>query len=226
MLNDCMADKGIRVNVSVGRKSFASFGLLVVGSLFLTAMSNRAAGTILTEYASDWGWLATAAIPSVSVIAVIYAIFGNRSALDWPKLGRTRWRNVLVVSALWIAAWLTGTIVAALSAGRWITYASGGPLVAAFVVFGPLGEELLFRGLLFERAHTIWQGSPAPAMWISTIAFSFHHVALASAPHGLAAAQVLFTIPMGFVFALLRERTGSIWPGFVLHVLTNLPAIF
>lgn len=226
MLNNCMADNGIRVKVSVGRKSFASFGLLVVGSLFLTAMSNRAAGTILTEHAPDWGWLATAAIPSALGIAVIYAIFGNRSALAWPKLERARWRNVLVVSALWIATWLTGSIVAAVRADGWITYASGGPLVAAFVVFGPLGEELLFRGLLFERARSIWRGSAVPAVWISTIAFSLHHVALASAPHGLAAAQILFTIPMGFVFALLRERTGSIWPCVVLHVLTNLPAIF
>lgn len=226
MLNDCTADQGIRVNVSVGRKSFAGFGLLVVGSLFLTAMSNRAAGSILNEHAPALGWLATAAIPSALVIAVLHALFGNRSALAWPELDRARWRNVVVVSALWLGAWLTGTILAAIIAGRWITYASGGPLVTAFVVFGPLGEELLFRGLLFERARHIWRDSAVPAVWISTIAFSLHHVALASAPHGLAAAQILFTIPMGFVFALLRERTGSIWLGLVLHILTNLPAIF
>jgi len=29
---------------------------------------------------------------------------------------------------------------------------------------------------------------------------------------------------MGVVFALLRERTGSLWPGLLVHVVTNLPS--
>ena len=110
--------------------------------------------------------------------------------------------------------------------GHWIVYARGWPAIAAFLVFGPLGEELLFRGIIFEKARAMWPGGPGPAICLSTAAFSLHHVELHAAPTGLAVAQIVFTIPMGIVFAILRERTRSIWPGFVVHVATNLLAAF
>ena len=95
----------------------------------------------------------------------------------------------------------------------------------AFLIFGPLGEELLFRGLVFGCARAIWPSSASTAVLSSTIAFSLHHIALHTAPRGFAMIQLLFTIPMGVVFALLRERTGSIWPGLLVHVATNLPSV-
>jgi len=96
--------------------------------------------------------------------------------------------------------------------------------VLAFLIFGPLGEELLFRGLVFGCARAIWPSSASTAVLSSTIAFSLHHIALHTAPSGFAIAQLLLTIPMGVVFALLRERTGSLWPGLLVHVVINLPS--
>jgi membrane protease YdiL (CAAX protease family) len=111
--------------------------------------------------------------------------------------------------------------------GYWPTYARGWPAIMAFIVFGPIGEELLFRGMIFERARRLWATSARPAIWISTIAFSLHHIQLHRLPlDGAALAQIGFTLPMRLVFAQLRERSGSLWPALVLHVATNLPFIF
>jgi membrane protease YdiL (CAAX protease family) len=201
------------------------FACLVLCSLVLTATTNYVIGTTLNIQAPDLSWIATAAIPSAMLIVILYAAFGNRDALRWPRLDSAVWQRMLGISAIWLSVWLAGSVVAAALAENRIRYADGFPLVAAFMLFGPAGEELLFRGLIFEKARVIWPMTAAPAMCISTAAFSLHHLALDAAPHGLAIAQLLFTIPMGFVFALLRERTGSILPGWLLHVATNFPAV-
>jgi membrane protease YdiL (CAAX protease family) len=213
---------------TIGRLRYATllpFACLVLCSLVLTAMTNHAVGTALTVHAPDMSWIASAAIPSALLITILYAVFGSRDAIRWPRLDSAVWRRVFGISAIWLSVWMAGSVVAAVLAGHWIHYATGFPLVAAFIVFGPAGEELLFRGLIFEKARVIWPTKAAPAMCISTAAFSLHHFALGAAPHGLALAQILFTIPMGFVLALLRERTGSILPGWLLHVATNVPAV-
>lgn len=203
-----------------------SLAALLACSLVLTAGVNRIAGAMLNLHGPNHAWIATAAIPSCLVIMLLYAMLGGRQALSWPQLELGLWRRVLFVSGTWLVAWGIGSVVVAVKAGYWVTYAKGLPLILAFLVFGPLGEELLFRGLIFERARHLWPTSAIPAILLSTAAFSLHHVALNAAPDGLALAQVLFTIPMGLVFGWLREKTGSLWPGWLLHVATNLPAVF
>jgi membrane protease YdiL (CAAX protease family) len=203
-----------------------TFAVLASCSLVLTATTNRTSGMILNLYAPNAAWLATAAVPSAVLIVILYAIFGAQDALRWPRLALAIWQRVFVISAMWFLAWMVGCAIAAALTGHWINYAKGFPFVAAFIVFGPVGEELLFRGLIFERAREIWPTAAGPAICISTAVFSLHHIALGTAPQGIATAQLLFTIPMGLVLALLRERTGSILPGWVLHLATNLPAIF
>ena len=200
------------------------FAGLTIGSVFLTARVNRFAGWFLNAHASQVSWIATTAIPSCLAIACLYAVFGDSAALRWPRLRTTEWHRAIWISATWLVLWIAGSVIGAISVGHWIVYARGWPSIAAFLVFGPLGEELLFRGLVYEKARIIWRATPGPAICLSTACFSLHHIQLQAAPHGLLLAQVLFTIPMGVVFAVLRERTRSLWPGFLVHVVTNLPA--
>ena len=197
---------------------------LVLCSLFLTARVNHLAGWFLNLSAPQVAWIATTALPSFLAIASLYALLGNSAALRWPRLSESDRRRTVGVSATWLLLWTVGLVIGAMLTGHWIVYAQGWPSIAAFLVFGPLGEELLFRGLIYEHARRIWHETPVPAICLSTSAFSLHHTQLHAAPNGLELAQVLFTIPMGIVFAMLRERTRSIWPGFLVHVATNLPA--
>lgn len=215
-----------RVGLSSSRLliDLAAAALLLPLSLVLTASTNGFVGKYLQSQAPTLAWIATAAIPSCVAICCLYALLGDKRALSWPRLQTENRNRVLRLSAIWLMVWLAGSTAFAIMAAQWIVYARGLPPIAAFLVFGPLGEELLFRGLVYERVRAL---PPHAALWpvlISSFAFSAHHLWLNAAPEGLALTQVLFTIPMGIVLALLRHRTASIWPGFLLHVATNLPA--
>lgn len=203
-------------------------GLLLVFlcSLPLTAVANRMASAMVAWHDPALAALGSTAIPSCLVIALLFACFGNANLLKLPAKPWNSHTQVLRLSIGWMAAWLAGALALAVAQGHWPTYVHAWPARIGFLIFGPIGEELLFRGLVQERARQVWRGSGTPAILISTAAFSLHHLFIHTAPAGLLVAQLLFTLPMGIVFATLRERTGSLWPGVALHVLTNLPFAF
>ena len=197
--------------------------LVLLCSLPLTAVANRVAGAIIARHDPALAALSSTAIPSCLVIALLFACFGNASLLQLPAKPWNSHTEVLRLSIVWMAAWLAGALALAVAQGHWPTYVHAWPARIGFLIFGPIGEELLFRGIVQERARQVWHRSGTPAILISTAAFSLHHLFIHTAPAGLLFAQLLFTLPMGIVFATLRERTGSLWPGVALHILTNLP---
>ena len=84
-----------------------------------------------------------------------------------------------------------------------------GALIGA-VFIAPFCEEIFFRGFLFGG---LLQGMTAFwAMLVSTLLFTIVHGDVGSA-------VPLFAI--GFMLAVIRWRTGSIWPGMALHMLNN-----
>jgi membrane protease YdiL (CAAX protease family) len=97
----------------------------------------------------------------------------------------------------------------------------GGPVLAAIAllmicVVAPVAEETFFRGFLYGGLRQ--RLSELPAATISGLVFGFVH-----APTGPTA-----IIPLAFFgigLALLYERTGSIWPGVLAHVINNSLAI-
>jgi uncharacterized protein len=88
--------------------------------------------------------------------------------------------------------------------------------VLLIVIAAPLAEELCFRGMLFgglrERLPKV------PAALIAGAVFGLLH-----AFTGISAVPPL--IALGFIFCLLYERTGSILPGILLHMLNNSVAL-
>ena len=88
--------------------------------------------------------------------------------------------------------------------------------ILLIVVAAPISEEVCFRGFLFgglrERLPRI-----AAALISATIFGALH------ATTGISAVPPL--IFFGFVLALLYERTGSIVPGIMLHMLNNAVAL-
>jgi len=78
------------------------------------------------------------------------------------------------------------------------------------VIIAPFCEEIFFRGFLFggllRGMSAIW------ATLLSTILFTIVHGDIGSA-------VPLFAI--GLMLAVIRWRTGSIWPGMALHMLNN-----
>lgn len=86
------------------------------------------------------------------------------------------------------------------------------------VMIVPLAEEMLFRGYLYgklKKFAPVWV-----AILISGAAFGLAHLWTGgSGP--LQWAVAVDTFVMGLVLGLLRDRTGAIWAGVLLHALKN-----
>lgn len=98
--------------------------------------------------------------------------------------------------------------------------------ILAFAFLGPVAEEFLFRGAVYEVARDLWPRRVGPvsvAVWVSSALFALSHFQyhgfLLSGP---SLAQVGYTFPMGLIVGYAREETGSIWPPIIGHLLSNL----
>lgn len=143
------------------------------------------------------------------------AVFGVR---------RTTWRWLLIGLGAGIVAFLLkGAINAALIALGFgedaqvpFQQAGNGGALALIVTFVclaflvPLGEELLFRGVLMRGL--LRYGAVVAVLGSSVVFALFHGINLA-----LPTALVV-----GIIAAEVARRSGSIWPAVVVHVVNNL----
>ena len=107
--------------------------------------------------------------------------------------------------------------LAYLLAGRLLAAGCGLlPLDAAGQAFvlhciaAPAAEEWAFRGIIQHALQPL--GSRA-AVFVQAVLFA--------AQHG-GAAGILYALGMGLLLGVLRQRTGRVWPGWLLHTLNNL----
>lgn len=141
------------------------------------------------------------------------------SLTTWPS-GR-EWRLTAVVAAaalaLELAIGLAGGFLQATPAD-WSVL----PGALLLAVFAPaLGEELVFRGLLVPGRK---EGRRATtAILLSTVVFVCWHVVEGltfmreAAPIFLRPDFLATTAVLGLSCAVLRHRTGSLWPAVLLH---------
>lgn len=80
----------------------------------------------------------------------------------------------------------------------------GGAVVAPFV------EEIFFRGFVFPGLRNRWSWQKAAVL--SASLFAFAHVLPTS---------FLPIFVLGFIFAVLYQVSGSIWPPILMHMLNN-----
>jgi len=100
------------------------------------------------------------------------------------------------------------------TAATWLELA---PLLLSAVVLAPLFEEAIFRGLI--QTPMVQYPALRRQRWIIILISA----AIFTAVHSAIVWQVvpgLFLL--GVTLAWLYERTGSLWPGFVVHLLFNL----
>jgi membrane protease YdiL (CAAX protease family) len=93
----------------------------------------------------------------------------------------------------------------------------------------PLGEESLFRGVLFSMLlwgfRKLYPSRVAGnlTLILSTLVFASAHLNnLGHYPTGFILFQVGFSIIVGLGFGYSRLKTGSIYPAIILHALFNL----
>lgn len=90
--------------------------------------------------------------------------------------------------------------------GWWVSF-------AAAVVVAPILEEIVFRGIIFAGFASRWH--PVLAAVISSLAFAFLHGQVNVA---------IYTFLLGLALCWLYQKSGSIWPGILLHFANNLIA--
>lgn len=94
-------------------------------------------------------------------------------------------------------------------------------LVLAFIglaVIPPLAEEFIVRGFLFTGLRGALQFLPAAL--VTGLIFATAHLQIGSGQPLLWVAAI-DTFLLSMVLVGLRERTGSLWPGIVVHAIKN-----
>jgi membrane protease YdiL (CAAX protease family) len=84
--------------------------------------------------------------------------------------------------------------------------------VVMIALFAPISEELFFRGFLFAGVRSRW--SLWPAAIASGLIFGLVH-----APTGIT--TVVPLAALGIALCWLYDRTGSLWPCVIAHMINN-----
>lgn len=189
----------------------------LVGGVLLTALGEGAA--LLGLPVSDDLVAALMYLPVAAwvwVAVVRRARVDLRAMLRWPRLGGY-WFVVAGLFVVELMFTIGSVILTELVAPTYDDVLAGvgqGNLVVVvvgIVVLPPLVEEVVFRGVLIERWAIRW-GLRA-AILVSALAFGIMH------------ADPLGAGVFGVITGLLYLRTGSLWPGILIHAANNLVAL-
>lgn len=91
----------------------------------------------------------------------------------------------------------------------------------ALVLIPPLGEEVLIRGYLYSGLRSRWRFGPA--MLITSLLFGVAHLGSGDV-NSLLWGAALTTLLLSVVLVYLRERTGALYAGMLVHGINNAVA--
>lgn len=92
---------------------------------------------------------------------------------------------------------------------------------AALVILPPLGEEPLVRGYLYTGLRSRWKFWSAAV--VTSLLFGAAHLDTGSGPAALWSAG-LDTFILSLVLVYLREKSGALYAGMLVHMLNNMVA--
>lgn len=219
--------------------------IVVVGAFVIAALGDIAfgpdAGASLQRglpdpgnVAQSWVYLGAFALFYAAVILAAWiAMFPHRSRRALAlRLVPAKWQwhvfgtiSVLVLSQL-LDAFLLPFLRDAMAIGndelqvtiliRLLTATPALAVVAVVVlaVMAPIAEELVFRGLLYG-----WLRGFLPFVLVAILTSALFGLAHGEWAHAIAAGL------LGLVLAIIRERSGSLWPAITAHVINNLVAV-
>lgn len=122
--------------------------------------------------------------------------------------GSKRLSGLLAAFACAVAYLLAGRLLHAACAA--LPLSCAGQSFVLHCAAAPLAEELVFRGAVQSLLQPL--GARA-AVVVQAMLFAVQHGG---------AAGVLYALVMGLLLGVVRQRSGRLWPGLVLHMLNNL----
>ena len=198
------------------------FGVMLAGSLY------RGVGTGYLDVVQRVPWLSSI----LSALTALAAIFILKRYYLWDK---ERFKTKIIK---W--GWLEGIACAAAAIGAGLIWnklitASGIReiflrymeisensyenqnwllLVICIGILASVGEELVFRGLIYQRAKSYF--GVGWAVGISSALFGIYHGNVV---------QFIYSVVLGILFAVLYEKTGTLLAPIIAHVATNIFSI-
>jgi membrane protease YdiL (CAAX protease family) len=143
--------------------------------------------------------------------------FGLRPTRFWPAVGwmAAAFAAFYAFTLVWVAILGVSPDDTKLPDELGVKDSTYALLAVAFLVtvVAPIAEEFFFRGFFFGALRN-WKGL-WPAALLTGLVFGAIHVG---------SAEAAFLLPLGFFgfsLCLLRERTGSLYPGIALHCVNN-----
>jgi membrane protease YdiL (CAAX protease family) len=216
------SDKSMRPGwpeIAVGLVVLAAVAVgaaLLLGRLGLGPVANGLAFTALAGAAPLAGFTAAVMLRIRSLSA-----FGvRRTTWRWLLIGVGAGVVTFVLKSLAILAWLQLTGAEGTNNVQSV-YGDGGSggvlslvLATMFIgLFTPLGEELLFRGVV---TNALLRYGPFIGVVGSTLIFALAHGINEVFPAALVT---------GLIAGEVFRRSGSVWPGVVVHAVVNLPTV-
>lgn len=204
------------IEIAVGLAIWSIGVFLLARQLHHLGLAPPVHGLVLAGLAGILGPAALAAANALRIRSL--PAFGlRRVKRRWLLIGVAVGVATLVVKSLASGAWilLSGDTTNAQS--EYAQAANGGALFLVLTtvflgVLTPLGEELLFRGVV--TTGLLRYGSIVGVVGSAAI-FALYH-------------GINPVLPAAFVIGLataeLYRRTGSLWPSIIVHVVVNLPA--
>jgi membrane protease YdiL (CAAX protease family) len=93
--------------------------------------------------------------------------------------------------------------------------------VVSLTLLPPIGEEVLMRGYLYSGLRMVWRFWPA--LIVTSLLFGLAHLEFGSGGP-LVWAVALDTFILSIVLVFLREKTGALYAGMLIHMLNNVIA--
>ncbi len=173
-------------------------------------------GNVFVQFATALGFLLTpmaiAAWRGASTTGEVLARLGVRTF----KLSALKWMGLAVLVYLILGGLYSQLIVEPHQKDIAEGFGALPFQILLIVILAPVSEEVCFRGMLFGGLRE--KLPRLAAALASALIFGGLH-----ALTGISAVPPL--ILFGFLLALLYEKTGSIVPGIILHVLNNSVAL-
>ena len=199
----------------------ALFGALVVGAIGSAAGSSFSdpspAVSISATILQDLSFIAAALLFASTAGRPLPEQFGLRPTRVWPAIGwmAAAFAAFYAFTLVWVAILGVSPDDSKLPDELGVDDSTAALLAVAFLVavVAPIAEEFFFRGFFFGAMRN-WKGM-WPAAIITGLVFGGIHIG---------SAEPAFLLPLaffGFALCLLRERTGSLYPGIALHCMNN-----
>jgi CAAX protease family protein len=210
---------------------YAGVGFLValISTVLVVGIVAAATGTTPDDESATFTVIATFLQGVIFIgTAVLFASFTRRPraehfglrpapfwpAVGWAALGYATFYGLVVLYTLVFQPDVEQSVAQDLGAEQ----GTFGMVAAGFMVIcvAPVAEEFFFRGFFYRALRSRW--SVPVAAGIDGLLFGVIH-------YDFSGADALLIIPplalLAFIFCLIYERTGSIYPTIALHALNN-----